>query len=249
MYVEGVRLVPGARFTKPVNLDGGFNVGGFINYGFPLKKPKSNINLTTRLNFDRDVNLINSVQGKTDNYSIGQTVRYTMNLQEKLDLNFSSTSTYNIARVSAQEVGQQNTQNGDYFTQRLSIEPTYTTKDGWVFDSDFDFLMNRGQAEGFNQSFALWNASIAKQLFKKKQGELRLSVFDLLKQNQSISRTVADYQIVDSRTNVLQRYFLLTFTYNLRRFGGNQQQQGNNPMREMFRGGGDRGGGSRPWRN
>jgi hypothetical protein len=46
--------------------------------------------------------------------------------------------------------------------------------------------------------------------------------------------------VEDTRTTVLQRYFLLTFTYNLRSFGGAQQQNNRIPgMREsmrMFRG-------------
>ena len=36
---------------------------------------------------------------------LGQTVRYTMNLKERLDLNFSSRSTYNIAQYSEQVKG------------------------------------------------------------------------------------------------------------------------------------------------
>jgi len=46
-----------------------------------------------------------------------------------------------------------------------------------------------------------------------------LSAFDLLKQNQSIVRTVSENYIEDSRSNVLQQYFLLTFTYSLKNFG------------------------------
>jgi hypothetical protein len=44
-------------------------------------------------------------------------------------------------------------------------------------------------------------------------------VFDLLKQNQSITRTVTEKDITDAQTQVLQQYFLLTFTYSLKNFG------------------------------
>jgi hypothetical protein len=46
-----------------------------------------------------------------------------------------------------------------------------------------------------------------------------LSVFDLLKQNQSIVRTVTGAYIEDAQSQVLQQYFMLTFTYSLRNFG------------------------------
>jgi hypothetical protein len=65
----------------------------------------------------------------------------------------------------------------------------------------------------------LWNAAIGKKFLKNKVGELKLSVFDLLKQNQSIVRTVDARFIEDSQSQVLQQYFLLTFTYNLKNFG------------------------------
>jgi hypothetical protein len=159
-----------------------------------------------------------------------------MNVKEKFDLNFSSTSTYNWARYTQIANTSFQQPDGDFFTQIFSVEPTYTTKSGFIFSSDFDYLINRGQTAGYNQSIPLWHAGIAKQLFKKKEGEIRLSVFDLLNQNKSITRNAEQNYIEDIRSDVLKRYFMLTFTYNLRKFG----QQTGNPMMNMMRGGGDR---------
>jgi hypothetical protein len=139
-----------------------------------------------------------------------------MNLKDKFDLNFSSTSTYTIAKYSRQPELDAN-----YFSQMFSLEPTYSTKKGWIFGVDFDYNFTRGQSEGYNQSVPLLNASITKQLFKNKAGEIRLSAFDLLNQNQNITRTVQENYVEDVNTRVLQRYFMLSFTYNLRKFGQN----------------------------
>jgi hypothetical protein len=65
----------------------------------------------------------------------------------------------------------------------------------------------------------LWNAAIGKKFLKKQAAELKLSVFDLLKQNQSITRTVTETGIEDYQSQVLQQYFMLTFTYSLKNFG------------------------------
>ena len=76
-----------------------------------------------------------------------------------------------------------------------------------------------GMYDGFNQSYWLWNAGIGKKFLKNRAAELKLSVFDLLKQNQSISREVTSSYIEDTQSQVLQQYFMLTFTYNLKNFG------------------------------
>ncbi|TDH29064.1 hypothetical protein EXU57_03050 [Segetibacter sp. 3557_3] len=234
---NGISLIPNAQFVRPINRNGGYNMSGFFNYGFPLKNPKSNINLTTNVNYVRSVNTITSVNrfnnrlggasdpSYTNNYILGQTVRFTMNVKERLDLNFTSRSTFNIAQYSEQLKGAITTTTNSYFTEVASIEPTYSTKNGFILATDVDYNLSRGQAEGYNQSFAMWNASIAQQLFKKKQGEIRFTIYDLLNQNRSITRDIQQNYIEDTRTDVLRRYFMLTFTYNIRNFGGGQQQQ------------------------
>jgi hypothetical protein len=81
--------------------------------------------------------------------------------------------------------------------------------------------------------------SIAKQFLKNKAGELRLSCFDLLNQNSVVASSSNANQITNTISNNLKRYVMLTFTYNLRAFGGQQQRgQQNNFMRGMFPGGG-----------
>jgi hypothetical protein len=65
----------------------------------------------------------------------------------------------------------------------------------------------------------MWSAAVNWQLFNKQQATIRLAVYDILKQNIGVSRSINQTYIEDRQTQVLQQYFLLSFIYNLRRFG------------------------------
>lgn len=209
-------LVDTIRYT---NLNGTYNISAFFNYGFQLKKPKSNLNFTTNFTDSRSVSVINNVINATQNYTIGETFKFTTNLKNNFDMNFSATPTYNIAHYSIKPDSNQN-----YFSQLLNTEATYYTKSGWELEANFDFTAYSGRAAGYNTTVPLLNAFIAKQFLKKKQAELKFSVFDLLNQNVSITRTASENYIQDVQTKVLTRYFLVTFTYNLKNFNKPQRQ-------------------------
>ncbi len=226
----------GGKTTSAVNLDGTYNVSAYVNYGFPLRKPKSNMNFTTNINYSQAQTLVNHLSSFTRNTILSETVKWTTNLKDNFDMNFSSTSTYNIARNTLQA-----TQNANYFSETLGTEITYYTNSGWIFSGDFDYIYSGNHAAGYNTSIPLFNPSIAKQFLKNNAGELRLSVYDFFNQNVSVTRTITGNTIQDQRNNVLTRYAMLTFTYNLRQFGAKQQKK-SNPFKGM---GGQRMGGQR----
>ncbi len=228
----------GSQTTMPVNLSGTYNVSGYFNYGFPLKKPKSNLSFITNFSYSQSQNLVQDTSNFTRNTTMGESISWTTNMSEKFDVNFKSSTNYNIANYSLQP-----TQNANYITQTFSVEATYYSKSGWMFATQFDYTYSGNRTAGYNTSVPLLNPYIAKQFLKNKAGELKLSIFDLLNQNTSVSRTISNNTITDSRTNTLTRYAQLTFTYNLRRF--NDKKDGRMPsfMRGAMRGMKENGGG------
>ena len=226
----------GTQHTTYINKSGAYSVSGYFNYGLQLDNPKSNLNFSTNGSTSRGLSLLNNTTNYTYNSAIGETIGWTMNINEKFDMNLHSTSTYNIVKNSI------NTQtNSNYYSQSFWAEPTYTFKGGWVFSNDFTYTYYTGRSNGFNVSVPLWNAYVSKLMFKKQNGELKFSVYDILNKNASITRSVGSNSVSDVQNNVLKQYFCLTFTFNLRKFAG-QQPTSMPPTFKGMRGMGEGGG-------
>jgi hypothetical protein len=136
------------------------------------------------------------------------------NISEYIDFNLSYNTNYNVVKNTVQPELNQN-----YISQSAGLQLNLLSKTGWFLQNDISNQSYSGLSEGFNQSFWLWNAGVGKKFLKNRQGELKLTVFDLLKQNQSITRNVGDSYIEDVQNLVLKQYFMLTFTYSLKNFG------------------------------
>jgi hypothetical protein len=226
----------GGQQTTYVNLNGTYNLSGYLNYGFPLKKPKSNLNFITNINFAQSQTLLaqdSSAAAENDyahvfarNSSLAETISWTTNIKKNFDMNLSAVSKYNINNRTGELPSKSNQQNNlNVFSQSFSMELTAYTNNGWLFSADLDYTYTNNHSAAYNASVPLLSPAIAKQLFKKKNGEIRLTVFDLLNQNVSVSKTVTSSLETYARTNVITRYAMLTFTYNLNNFSDAKQNQ------------------------
>ena len=210
------QLPGGVQFTTPVNVSGAFSVNGTFNIGFPIQKLKGgNFNTNTRIGYNRDVNLLDNIKNFTNNFNVGEDLRLSYNYKEKLDMGIGASVSYNSIKYTIQSRN-----NTNYFTHSYTADITYTMPAGFILSTDFDYTLNTGRSDGFNQNYAIWNGSLAKEVFRNKKGEIKLSVFDILDQNQAVTRNVANNYIEDVQSSVLNRFFMLTFTYKLNRMGG-----------------------------
>ena len=64
-----------------------------------------------------------------------------------------------------------------------------------------------------------WNAAINLTMLKNDAGVIKLSVNDILARNNSIWVNANRNVVTTSQNNILGRYFMATFTYNVRPAG------------------------------
>ncbi len=232
----------GNSISIPENVNGYYNVMGFYTFSKPYKNRKYVLTFNGSANYNHNINLTDSVvlTGNSlkqnlnvekvtgQNWVLSQGFVFEFNYKEWLELgagiNYSlNDNSYNAAATAT--AFKNTSSNAWSFTNNINIDLTQRL----ILKYDVDYTINNGLATGVTQNPVLMNASLEQQVFKKKNGIIKFAAFDLFKQNTNISRTVNANSIVDSRTNRLTRYFLLTFTYRLQKFVG-QQPQNRTPM-------------------
>lgn len=218
---NGVVLKRGSQLIKPVNLDGYRNIRTFLTYSMPIKAIKTTVNLNAGVSYSRLPGLQNDQKSTTDNIVYNTGIVLASNISQYIDFNINYSLSLNDANNSLNS-----SLNNRFINHVSGATLNLLSKTGWFVQNDVTNQTYTGLSEGFNQSFWLWNAGIGKKFLKNKAGELKLTVFDLLKQNQSISRTVTSDGIEDRQSLVLQQYFMLTFTYNLKNFGKPKSNRG-----------------------
>jgi hypothetical protein len=227
-----VKLQPGGQLSVPVNLDHSYNIRTLANFGVYVKPIRSNLNVLGGFNYSQNPGYVDSIFNRSNTYSITNSVILASNISEKIDFSVSYTSNYSIVE-NTEDI--QTLSNTKYWYQSANMKVNWIFLKGFLLQSDIAGQFNKGLSNSYNQNSVVWNASFGKKFLKNNAAELKLSVFDILNQNKNISRTVTSSMIQDTRTNTFPRYFMVVFTYNLKRFNGQKdptQNRGQGGYRE-----------------
>lgn len=207
--------------TKPINISGGQNLGSYVGFGFPLKKTKATMNLNFNPNFSKNLTPINGVmnQTNTNSYRFGTRLDLTPsdNFTLFVNANWSISDTkYSINTTQNQQIVNQS--YGGTMNIRLP-------KDFFI-NSNFNYQIYVNERFGFNQQVPVLNASIYKILGKAKKAEVRLSMYDAFNRNLGVSQFANQNYVSQERVQTLARYFMLSFTYNMRGMNTNIKRRG-----------------------
>lgn len=211
---NAVTLYRGSQLTKPVNLNGYISARSFLTFSMPLKFMKSTLNWNGGIGYSKQPGLINGVSNKSNSYNYNLGAVLASNISEYVDFTLSYSANINDVKNTLQP-----RLNNNYVSQSAGLSANLLTKKGTFFQNEISNESYKGLTDGFNQTYWLWNMAVGQKFLKDQKGEIKLSVFDLLKQNRSISRDVTESYVQDTRNQVLQQYFMLTFTYKLKTFG------------------------------
>lgn len=227
--LDNIALRKGVTYNKYVNMDNAFTGFLFANYTMPVKFIKSNLSMNGNYTYSQTPSMINLQENmtKTNMYSAG--VMITSNVNENVDFTLSYNPKYFSNTFSIQGLGENN-----YWTHTAGSSFKLTLLKNFVWSSDFSYNYNSQIDPSLNQHVFLLGSSFAYKLLKNRQLEAKLTVFDILNQNQNISRSISNTSITDSRINAMNRYGMFTLTYNFKKFEGRDPDKNSGGFMKMM---------------
>lgn len=209
----------GGKTTMPVNMDGNWRAYGSFSLNGPFKSNNWLFRTYSYLQY-RNQNGYTTLD-KSD--PIKSSVRH-LTARERLQLTFR---TRQIELNARGEV----LYNNSYNNVRDKRTETFNYLFGgnvqcylpWGFELNSDILYSLREGYGYvgnGRKNLMWNSQLSKSFLKKKQLLLRFKVYDILRQENSLLRTISATSIRDTDYNVLGSYFMLHAIWRLNRMGG-----------------------------
>lgn len=204
------------QVSRPINSNGNYNLTGNLSFTRSWKKNDwfLRLTLTSSGYFNRNVAYSNKIENITRAYSLSQLLGLNCTFKRLLTLMPTFSIRYNDTRYSIEQA--QATEN---MIKGIAMNVMINWPKRVILEKNVQYNHNSHTAPGFPKGVTMWNLALNYQLFKNKQGQLRLSVYDLLKKNASITRSLTPTYIEDTQVQVLGQYFLVSFLYNLKQIG------------------------------
>jgi hypothetical protein len=205
----------GKQYSEPVNVNGNFGTSGNLQFSQTWKKRDVllRMNLGSNGYYNRNNTFSNRVNLTSNAYSFSQSIGLNFTYKQQLSIMPTFNIRYNRTTYSSESV-----QDAAFNTKTFSLSAFWNQPKWLILENNLQYSYNSQIAPGFNKSVTMWSAAANCLLFKKQQGMLRLAVYDILKQNAGVYRSITPTYIEDRQTQVLQQYFLLSFIYNIRKF-------------------------------
>lgn len=204
----------------PENIKGGYFFNAYYNFGFPIIKTKlsSSINMSyAKYNTPLYINAILNTNDR-NTYNVGLDVSLTP--LDWFSLFGNIRNSFVDSKFSINE-----RQNQKFYNLNSSVSSQIKLFKNYFVNVNYDYSQYVNKGQDFNNSLPLLNASVHRVFGKENKNEIKLSVFDALKRNVGISQMSVNNMVSNSVTQSLSRYFMLSYTYNMR---GNSTQMKKN---------------------
>ena len=207
------------QIITPVNTLDNYNVDANVEFTKPIRKLGVTFDIALHEGYERGISPVNSVQNVTDVFNHDITITLGNRKKEKWDVQVGGKLGLSDITYSVDKSLNNNFNNLSGFT-----EISYRPADKWYFMASAD--ITKYNANSFSQGVVIpiIRAEASYYFLKANRGVLTLEGFDLLNRNTGIQQAGELNYFRETRSNVIGRYFLLSFKYRLNKLGTNKEQ-------------------------
>jgi hypothetical protein len=185
------------------------------SFSTPVRSFGIKINANIEEKWNRGINFINETENINTNF--GHKVSLSAENREKTKFDISAGVSCEItdSKFSIQKALNNRYVDFSYFT-----ELRYNPDKHWNFQLSAEVTSYNSQSFARSVTIPLTGAEISYYFLKNYRGSFTFQASDLMNRNTGIERTSEFNYLREQRSNMLGRFFMLTFKYKLNKFGG-----------------------------
>lgn len=203
--------------NKPVNQNGSRNsfLGFYLNKQYK-KTNKFNLSLNNNVFFNntRSRLLFNKESSWQNINNLGTRAGFYLNVKDKFEWTSNYSLTYYFARYSTSAFKNINQVFHTFENEWIVRYPKHI-----IWETNMQYYIDPVTVPGFTSRPLIWNVAINLTMMKKERGVLKFEVYDLFKTYKHVLRSIQRNTVSTTSNNVIGRYFLLSFTYNIQTIG------------------------------
>ncbi len=159
--------------------------------------------------------LFNNVSGNEDRLNGSLNIGVNFNWNDVIEFSPSYSPSFRKSYYSNNLFSTRNVQ-----TQKINAEMVIRAPQKMVWETNLFYSKLNDASNLFPAEQVYWNAAISYLFLKEDKGQIKLAIYDILNKNNNVTSTINGNAVIENRTNVLGRYLMLTFNYDLRSLVG-----------------------------
>lgn len=200
------------RTTQFVNLAQNRSAGAVLSFSRSFPKLYSRLEIVPTLRLSEGNTLLNGVMGTNTQQAAGGSAKYNFRFKEVADINLRASLINTATRYHLTS-----TQHQQFISASYSADALLRFLKHYSLAATFNLLQVGSNANSSQQAAPLCNFYLSRRLLKADRCDLTLTLINALNRSAAATQTATQSYVEKTTQNFLGRFYLLSFTYNLRK--------------------------------
>ncbi|MBL7911022.1 MAG: TonB-dependent receptor family protein [Bacteroidia bacterium] len=199
----------GKSITTPININGNYYTSLWCGGAMTVFNRFFKINTNMSASFNNNISYVNDQKNITQVFDVSPNFGVEKQT-EILDITLVANYSYNVPKQTIASSLK------SYYTYGFDGNITVKLPKKFKINTTGNYVNNGNRAVGYNLNYFILNAALSKTFLKNENLIVSAEANDILNQNISNQREVVTNKIIDTKTQIIRRYFLarVIFKFN-----------------------------------